>query len=90
MALLNVVTSVLAKGRELWIWSATLPTSTIAHLGQNGFRLQSRPTGVTHYPTELLVRPIARPDLEGEWTLGGRRLLDLASWNLQMLYSMHG
>lgn len=88
--LLSVVTSNFAKSRELVIWSATLPQPTIALLQRCGFRLHSRPNGVAHFPTEILVRPTLHPDSESEWTLGGRRLLDLANWDLEMLYSMCG
>jgi hypothetical protein len=45
---------------------------------------------VTQFPPAILVRPIAGFNLGGEWILGGRHLLDLATWDLQMLYSMHG
>jgi GNAT superfamily N-acetyltransferase len=88
--LLKVALTVFAKGRELMIWSATLPQSTNELLRKSGFRILTPPTNVTDFPPAILVRPIAGFDLGGEWILGGRHLLDLETWDLQMLYSMHG
>ena len=88
--LLKVALTAFAKGRELMIWSATLSQPTIALLRKSGFRFLTPPTNVTQFPPAILVRPIAGFNLGGEWILGGRHLLDLATWDLQMLYSMHG
>jgi hypothetical protein len=87
--LLKVALTVFAKDRELMIWSATLSQTTVALLRKNGFRFQPPPTDVAHFPPAILVRSIAGFHLGSEWILGGRLLLDLASWDLQMLYSMH-
>jgi GNAT superfamily N-acetyltransferase len=78
----------MAKGRRLVIWSATLPSSTIASLKRHGFRFQNPPPS----PAEpaILVRALGADQLEGEWELADRPLLDLESWDLRMLYSMHG
>ena len=38
----------------------------------------------------VLIRPVRDDALRTNWTIGGRRLLDLANWDLRMLYSMHG
>jgi GNAT superfamily N-acetyltransferase len=88
--LLKAALAIFSKGRELVIWSATLPEPTIALLCKIGFRFLTPPTDVTCFPTAILVRPIAGFHLGGEWMLGDRLLLDLASWDLQMLYSMLG
>ena len=87
---LKVALTGFAKGRDLVLWSATLPEPTIELLRKSGFRFLTPPTNVNHFPPAILVRPIANFHAGGEWTLGGRNLLDLAAWDLQMLYSMHG
>jgi GNAT superfamily N-acetyltransferase len=88
--LLNIAIAFFSKGRELMVWSANLPQSTIALLRKRGFRFLTPPTDVTHLPPAILVRAIANPSSDDEWVLGSRPLLDIASWDLQMLYSMHG
>jgi GNAT superfamily N-acetyltransferase len=88
--LLQAVVSAFAKARPLIIWSATLPPPTIALLQRNGFHSVRRPKGTAPAPPAILVRPIARGQSDGEWMLAGRPLLELASWDLRMLYSMHG
>jgi hypothetical protein len=88
--LLQTAIASFAHDRELRIWSATLPQSTIAVLRNNGFRTIKPPKDVATFPTAILVRPVAGYPLDTEWALGGRRLLDLASWEMPMLYSMLG
>lgn len=75
----------------LTIWCATLPAGSIALLQAHGFRL-SRPdratprTLVGAHPT-VLVRPVRNEALPAaDWALGGRRLLDIESWDLRMIY----
>jgi GNAT superfamily N-acetyltransferase len=88
--LLQIAITSFAHDRELRIWSATLPQSTIALLRNNGFRTIKPPTDMAALPPAILVRPVAGYPLDREWTLGGQRLLDLASWEMRMLYSMLG
>jgi hypothetical protein len=77
-----------AKGRRLVIWSASLSPETIALLNRHGFRSDKTPRGL--FPPAILVRAVRRDQLKGEWVLAGRPLLDLANWDLRMLYSMYG
>jgi len=88
--LLKAVIAIFGKYRELVIWSATLPEPTIALLRKFGFRISTVPLDVTVPSPGILVHPIADFSLGTKWMLGDRLLLDLASWDLQMLYSMHG
>jgi len=88
--LLQIAITSFAHDRELRIWSATLPQSTIALLRNNGFRTIKPPTDVATFPPAILVRPVAGYPLDREWAFGDRRLLDLASWEMRMLYSMLG
>lgn len=78
----------LAKGRRLVIWSASLPPPTIALLERHTFRFENPPPG----PAEpaILVRALRTDQLDKEWKLADWPLLDLKSWDLRMLYSMHG
>jgi len=77
-----------AKGGRLVVWSASLPPKTITLLKRHGFRSDKTPRGLV--PPAILVRTVRRDQLKDEWVLAGRPLLDLASWDLRMLYSMLG
>ena len=72
------------------IWSTDMSGETNLLLDKNGFKPVKQAEGVNQYLPAVLVRPIRTELLEGDWLLGGRRLLDLASWDLRMLYSMNG
>ena len=86
--LLKAASAVFGKGKELIVWSATLPEPTTTLLRKNGFRFLKAPTNGSIFPPVILVRAIA--DRDGEWLLGDRHLLDMADWDLQMLYSSSG
>jgi GNAT superfamily N-acetyltransferase len=77
-----------AQDRSLVVWSATLPQSAIALLKKSGFRSIIAPKAPA--PPAVLVRPLHRQVVNGTWSLAGQALLDLASWDLRMLYSMIG
>lgn len=79
-----------AMDKELIIWSATLPDKTKLLLEENSFKLVKQAEGVAQQIPAVLVRPFRNELLEGDWLLAGRRLLDLTSWELRMIYSMHG
>jgi len=42
---------------------------------------------MTRYLPTVLVRPIRDEMLKGDWVLADSRLLDLANWDLRMIYS---
>jgi GNAT superfamily N-acetyltransferase len=74
---------------QLTIWTATVPGDTLAAVSRAGFvpvdagsRMRSSPT--------ILVRDVRRPKPASDMILGGRRLLDPASWDMRMVYSMAG
>jgi GNAT superfamily N-acetyltransferase len=77
-----------SKGRRMMIWSATLPQPVVALLERHGFRSVHRPPEPAD--PAIIVRSIRRNDLAGEWTLAGRNLRELASWDMRMLYSSMG
>jgi hypothetical protein len=80
----------LTVDRELVAWSVSLSQQLTALLRRSGFKLDPPPASVTEQRDTLLVRPIRAAELDGEWHFAGRRLLDMHSWDLRMLYSMHG
>jgi hypothetical protein len=80
----------LTADRELVVWSVSLSPPLAALLERSGFKVDATPSSVTQHRDTLLVRPIRAAELDGDWLFAGRRLLDLHSWDLRMLYSMHG
>jgi GNAT superfamily N-acetyltransferase len=80
----------LTVDRELLVWSVSLSQQLTALLHRSGFKVEPPPASVTEQRHTLLVRPIRATELDGDWHFAGRRLLDLHSWDLRMLYSMHG
>jgi hypothetical protein len=80
----------LTADRELVVWSVSLSRQLAALLDRSGFKVEPTPSSVTQQRYTLLVRPIRAAELDGDWHFSGRRLLDLHSWDLRMLYSMHG
>jgi GNAT superfamily N-acetyltransferase len=72
---------------RLGAWTATLPPESCRVLSEAGFVETDAEQPVLSAPS-ILVRPI-RP-IDGEWAVAGKPLLDLSSWDLRMLYSMHG
>ena len=88
--LLEVAVSLFFKGRDITVWTATLPQSVIALLHKCGFRSASRPANLAHFPPEIIMRPTVPSKLNDEWIFERRALLNLKNWDLRMLYSMHG
>lgn len=85
----------LAWGRfaEVAIWADSLPPESRAVLREAGFVLVPRAAslGQAHRmqvprPT-VLVRALGPAAAAREWTLSGLSVLDLAAWDLRMLYS---
>jgi GNAT superfamily N-acetyltransferase len=86
--LLRAAVALMRTG-QLRVWSATRTRETTELLRQIGFKRLKQMDGLSSGPA-LLVRPVCKERLEGEWLLAGLRLADLASWDLRMLYSMSG
>jgi hypothetical protein len=70
----------------LSIRTATLPDAVKMLLKKNGFHL-SEAKSIEQYRPTVLVRPVRDDMLNTEWTVEGRRLLDLSNWDLRMIYS---
>jgi GNAT superfamily N-acetyltransferase len=68
-------------------WTATLPDDACRLLREAGF-VEASTGRLAAWPC-VLARPF-RAKRGEEWTLAGRPLLDLESWDLRMLYSMFG
>jgi acyl carrier protein len=72
---------------DLRTWGATLDLGARRLLREHGFRPPIHAAGRPQpHASTVLVRALGSNGA-GAWTLGGRRLLDLASWDLRMLYS---
>jgi hypothetical protein len=72
---------------NLTIWSSTLPDEAKRLLQITDFKeLESKGNMTRDFPT-VLVRPIRDEMLKGDWVLADRQLLDLANWDLRMIYS---
>jgi hypothetical protein len=79
-----------AGNRQLVIWSATLSSEKLALLERSHFRAEPEAQGVSRCNTpHLLVRALSGGPAS-EWRFAGRRLTDLADWDVRMLYSMRG
>jgi GNAT superfamily N-acetyltransferase len=74
---------------ELMAWSATLREGERALLRERGFAPDDPARGARGWPC-VLVRATRDADAPAQWSLGGRRLLDPATWDLRMLDSMAG
>jgi len=74
---------------ELVIWTATLDAETCDLLRRRSFAPVDEADAARGVPG-VLIRPVRDDALRTEWSIGGRRLLDLANWDVTMLYSMHG
>jgi acyl carrier protein len=74
---------------ELVIWSATANDQLLNLLGANGFAPVDEELTAFGCPS-ILVRPMKDECLDEDWRLGDTRLLDPASWDMRMLYSMAG
>jgi hypothetical protein len=88
--LLQAAISAFAGAVPIVIWSATLPRQEIEILQNSRFHLLKPPREALRSPPAILVRPIDQAGLAGEWKLANRPLLELASWDMRMLYSMAG
>jgi len=74
---------------ELVTWTASLDADTRDLLRRRAFTPIDEADAARGVPG-VLIRPVRDDALRTDWTIGGRRLLDLANWDLRMLYSMHG
>ncbi len=72
---------------RLTIWSATLPDEARAILNDAGFELPGVMRRLLGHPRSVLVRPLRQEILETDWGLASRQLLDLANWDVRMIYS---
>jgi GNAT superfamily N-acetyltransferase len=74
---------------SLSAWSVGAGEPVRALLVEHGFTA-GESDGLRARHSGLLVRPLAATAQGGRWIIGRRDLLDLANWDLRMLYSMAG
>jgi GNAT superfamily N-acetyltransferase len=72
---------------RLTVWSAPLADGAKALLEGAGFKPVEAKAGLARSHPTLLVRPVRDEMLKADWVWAGRRLLDLDSWDLRMIYS---
>jgi hypothetical protein len=71
-------------------WSATACHERLQLLAQNRFKLIDYAAVTGRHQPALLVRALT-PDLPvSKWLFGGLKLVEMADWDLRMLYSMRG
>jgi hypothetical protein len=75
---------------DLNIWTATIGAETKNLLRDVGFQPVHEGAGVDQEQPCLLVRSVRAGVPEAEWSLGNRRLQDMADWDIRMIYSMQG
>ena len=78
---------------DLNIWTATLGDEAKALLRKSGFRPVpegQEGAGVGQDQPCLLVRSVRDDVPEVDWFLDTHRLLDMANWDIRMVYSMQG
>ena len=77
------------KFDSLTIWSATLPNEFKTHLGKMGFSLLDKTGIITRdvkHPT-MLAKSNDQEIPASNWVLANCHLLNLANWDLRMIYS---
>ncbi len=74
---------------ELTVWTATVPPDTLAAVSRAGFVPMGAGSRTRSSHTILVCDP-RRPRPAADMVLGGRRLLDPATWDMRMVYSMAG
>ncbi len=74
---------------ELVTWRATQSPSVTGALDRLGFEPVDRERATHGWPC-VLVRAVDDTRLDEDWALHGTRLLDLANWDMRMLYTMAG
>jgi len=74
---------------ELIVWTATLPSETDGPLTALWF-VPARSGSPLRGVATTMIRPVGRAPAGADPILEGQRLLDLASWDMRMIYSMAG
>jgi hypothetical protein len=75
------------KFEELNIWSTTLSEETQALLSDAGFDTANEPASATRNYPAILVKALGDRVSKDHWIVGGRRLTDVADWDVRMIYS---
>jgi len=71
----------------LTIWSGTLSDEVKTLLQRTGFNLVDEARSVTRYRPTLLIRPVRDEMLNSDWVMANTQLLNMAHWDLRMIYS---
>lgn len=76
----------IGKFSEIEAWTATLPSEMRSLLEREGFKTYEQGA----LGPSVLVRSVQNAKSINDFTIGGRRLIDMKDWDLRMIYSMHG
>jgi hypothetical protein len=77
----------LGRFDKMTVWSGTLSNETNAVLKNSGFKPVAVNKGLSGWRPGVLVKPVPDDLVGGDWVFAGRRLLDMADWDLRMIYS---
>ncbi|MGH7799582.1 MAG: GNAT family N-acetyltransferase [Thermodesulfobacteriota bacterium] len=72
---------------DLRIWLTTLSDEMESLLRNTGFYFRNKKASIRNYPHAFMVRSVKDEFQTDNWILDNRRLLDLANWDLRMIYS---
>jgi len=75
---------------DLNIWTSTLGNGTKKLLRDVGFGPVQEVASMDQEQPCLLVRSVRADEPAAGWSLGNRRLQDMADWDIRMIYSMQG
>lgn len=75
------------KFDDVRIWADSVPEEVKTLLKSTGFCYLSERGDISRSMPTVLVRPASKEILKTDWTYANRQLLNLADWDLRMLYS---
>jgi GNAT superfamily N-acetyltransferase len=73
---------------EVFVWSGTFSAKKRDLLVASEFRPALEPGRMSRHRPCALIRSVRDEDLSKEWSVEGKPLLDLSSWDLRQLYSL--
>jgi hypothetical protein len=77
----------LGNFHALSIRTATLPDAVKMVLERSGFKVLTEANTIEEYRSTVLVRAVRDEMPKTDWIIADRKLLDLANWDLRMIYS---
>jgi hypothetical protein len=72
------------------VWSATMDSDKKILLRESGFKPMDLGKGMRDHQFCLLVRPVQKVIKESNWSIANVQLLDMANWDVRMIFSTMG